>query len=167
LVPIIVSLLAGAATAQSGPTSGILAIPDKQLLPNGPGAWVVHLFTAGGFTGRGRPAVTVIADGTYACGDIVPDNFRRLDADKLKMLSDVIMPAIFKPDKKMERLPDSSPIICNDCYITSVVLTRRDPDKNVRTYQSRGKSPQYKPIKLAFDKVERALTDLNLCPPTI
>jgi hypothetical protein len=145
------------------PNNPVMAVPDADLLPPGKDAWVIHLFTAGGLTGKGLPAVTAVSDGSYACGDIVPANFQRLPDDKLKILDDMIVPASLKPDKLMEKSDPGPPIVCSDCYQIGLVLTRRDSDSKVRTYTDSGKFLKYKPIAQRLGEIKKAFGDLTLC----
>jgi hypothetical protein len=156
-------LMLSSAVRSQGDSDEVYGMSDRELLPPGSSAWVIHLFTIGGVDGKGLPAVTAVSDGSYACGDIVPENFQKLTDQHLKTISDAVLPAVFKPDKTMTP-GDPLPPYCKDCYIVSLVVTRRESDNKVRTYSESEKLLRYSRIAETFEKVKGTVKKLDLCP---
>jgi hypothetical protein len=87
-------------------------------LPAGNDAWLVQIRTSGGLAGAGRGNFAVSSEGRKACSppsrcikDFVPSVF--------KPLVDAIRPGYVT----IVRPPVS---LCNDCFVTTVVIRRRD-----------------------------------------
>jgi hypothetical protein len=156
-------ILSSAGLAQ-GSSDEVYGMSDKALLPPGNNAWVVHLFTLGGRDGRGLPPVTAVSDGSFACGEILPSKFQRLSNAHLKTISDAVLPAVLKPDKTMKLSDPPFPPVCNDCYFSYFVMTRRDTDNKVRTYSESTKLLRYPPIANTFAKLKETMKKLDLCP---
>jgi hypothetical protein len=165
LLILFLSLTVSAQTYDQGSDTpwAISGLSDRELLPGDENAWVIHLFTTGGLTGRGLPAVTIVSDSSYVCGDIIASHFKKLPAEQLAELSTLINSAHLRPTKSMDKAPDRPPIVCNDCYVTNVVVTRREIGKKVRTYQDDIKSTRYKAIAEAFENLRAKLQQMKLC----
>jgi hypothetical protein len=159
----VMMVVASTAYSQVDPTyDGVeLSLSNAELLPDGDSAWVVHLFTSGGYTGRGLPPITVVSDGSFARGSIVPDNFKRLNAGQFASIADLVNNAELKPTKNMQRVRPRE-ITCIDCYISRVVITRREK-KKVRTYQDTEELRRYQPIAETFDRLRDLLQQMRPC----
>lgn len=98
-------------------------------LPKGKDAWVVQVFTRGGFTGRGRGDVTITSAGDLRCSASVFDACAsRLSPAALESLSKLVANA---NPKKWKDTPGGA---CRDCYVALIVLQRRDAKGRGKSY---------------------------------
>jgi hypothetical protein len=99
------------------------------VLPEGDGSWAVHVITSGGFAGRGRGDATIISDGNVSCSPPSGRCRDRRPGAELAPLSRLVAAA--EPSK----WEGSSHGTCNDCYVTMLVLERREGGQ-VKTYSA-------------------------------
>jgi len=110
------------------------------LLPEGMGAfqivglspeansWVVQIITRGGIAGKGKGDLTITSQGRLVWNEIKNQCNVKLRDDVLQMLAQTAFSAdasewVGRPSK-----------VCSDCYVTAIVLQRREGDGIVRTY---------------------------------
>src|SRR5262245_51379339 len=97
-------------------------------MPEGPNAWAIRILSQGGFTGRGRGDLEISSDG-YRSWQGPPEPCAvELSADSLAELSEVVTGL----DSSAWTSPAASP--CFDCYVTTMVLRRREQDGIERIY---------------------------------
>lgn len=108
----------------------LLETPRPPELPPHDGAWAVQLVSRGGLLGTGRGDLTVTSDGEVivmrargSCSDKTSaDITRRIDA------------AIAAARPSEWASPAGS--YCHDCYLTALILSRREVDGAVRSYSA-------------------------------
>ena len=96
-------------------------------LPKGADAWVVQVVTRGGFAGAGRGDVTVTSARAVACK---PDGACAGGLPTSAFESLAALVAAAKPSRWVA--PSVGP--CRDCYVTALVLRRRDAKGREKTY---------------------------------
>lgn len=97
-------------------------------LPQGKGAWVIQVATRGGFAGSGKGDVIVSSDGSVACTLSYSTCNKRASSELLRPLERSVREA------KPEKWGDFRQGVCNDCYLTLLVLHRRGPDGAEQVY---------------------------------
>ena len=137
--------------------------PSKGLLPDGPGAWVLHVVTTGGFIGQGLPTITIRSTGDFACGDNESLSFGPLNPSAFQPFWQHVTRADLKVDRSSPRAATFIPYTCSDCYITSVYLTRRETDEKVRFYGSNSEKMKYAAYADIFDGIKRQSAELVSC----
>lgn len=101
---------------------GSQAAPKLSELPSEAGAWVVHVTTSGGFTGRGAGGASLTSQGKAIFSFMNDSSAINLPADALSRMSEII--ALAKP-AAWQTLTSSA---CRDCITTTLTLYRREPD---------------------------------------
>jgi hypothetical protein len=87
-------------------------------LPAGNDAWVVQLLTSGGLFGMGQGNFAVSSEGRKACSP--PEKCTKdLIVAAFKPLVDAIQPGNVTITRPL-------PSLCNDCYVRTIVIRRRD-----------------------------------------
>jgi hypothetical protein len=91
-------------------------------------AWAVQILSRGGLDGRGRGDLTVKSDGTliWRAADGVCES--KLSAEALESLTQVVRAVTGASWGSYARGH------CHDCYITAVLVQRREPDGGTRLY---------------------------------
>lgn len=139
------------------------AKPDKTLLPDGNGSWVLHIVTTGGFSGRGLPTVTITSNADFACGESESLRFLPLDPVSFQPLAQVIGRADFNVDRTSPKNERSFRYVCNDCYFTRLFLTRREANGKVRFYRSVSDKMKFINYAESFKLIKQRSTDLADC----
>lgn len=116
---------------------------DKSLIPDAPGAWVLHIVTHGGFHGQGLPTVTIRSTGEYACGEKEPLQFRALADDQTMVLSNLVLWPEFRTPKKLTRIEPSDGPFCSDCFFGKIIFARRETNGKIKLYDSSSKIGRY------------------------
>jgi|GEM_PF-2958290 len=82
--------------------------------------WTVQILSSGGFTGRGRGDLLASSDGTlnWSSGDVSCNI--RLTGEAVQMLSKLVRAAEVPATK------GSLTGMCGDCYVTTMIIHRRD-----------------------------------------
>lgn len=137
--------------------------PKKDLLPEGPIAWVLHIVTTGGFTGQGLPTLTIRSTGNFACGEDEALRFMPLDPGTFPTLWHEVAAADLRVDKASPKAQGSSEFACNDCYRTSLYLTRREADGKIRFYRSGPGEMKYASYAEAIDRIKRRAAEFADC----
>ena len=147
--------------------------PDKNLVPAASGAWLLHVVTTGGINGLGRPTVTIISNGQFACGEnenlqfnpfVASSQFKPLISDSFESLSEMIGSTEFKIDKSKDKSTDKSiSDFCNDCYQTSILLARRNSNGKIKTFTNSLKFTKYPRFATLFSKIKNQAFDLTDC----
>jgi hypothetical protein len=99
-------------------------------LKPGENAWAVQIVSRGGFIGAGRGNLTVTSQGGLtwdgpggSCSRILPEH-------SLQTLSRLVVSADASPTWNVSKLIG----LCSDCYITTMLMQRRERDGVERTY---------------------------------
>ena len=104
--------------------------PSPPALPDGDGAWVLQVVTRGGLSGRGKGTVTATSAGTVSCASGPTDACAVPSAPQfikeIAMRIDGTMPSLWI---------GSTPSLCSDCYVTMLVLIRREAG-SIHMYRS-------------------------------
>jgi hypothetical protein len=93
-------------------------------LPAGNGAWVIQVFTSGGFSGAGSGNIAVSSKGEIVCTSrkpACPDSF---DVQPIQQLVDKF--AGMDLSRIVTSPNPATPGICNDCINRRVILVWRD-----------------------------------------
>src|SRR5215468_4500146 len=91
-------------------------------------SWAVQIITRGGIAGKGKGDLTITSQGRLVWNEIKNQCNVKLRDDVLQMLAQTAFSAdasewVGRPSK-----------VCSDCYVTALVLQRREGDGIVRTY---------------------------------
>jgi hypothetical protein len=149
---------------QQGQTTRNFEIaPDKSLLPDNPYSWVLHIITTGGFTGRGKPTVTITSNSEFACGEDETLQFQPLDGNQFQPLADIISKANFTLKDLSFNQPSEIKGICNDCYQTSVILIRREGSKKINIYKSTSDKIKFQTFAENFNQIKQRAAELAVC----
>ena len=136
--------------------------PDNELLPEGPTAWVLHVVTTGGFTGQGLPTLTIRSTSDFACGEDASLKFLPLDPARFQLFWAMVTNADLKVVKSSPKTQSSTDFVCNDCYRTSMFLTRRENDGKIRFYRS-SDNTKYANYVASFAQMRQRSTELADC----
>ena len=93
-------------------------------LPEGNGAWVIRVFTSGGFSGTGSGNIAISSKGEIVCTVQEPRCPKTFEVQPIQELVDKFAgldPASIGPNS----IP-AAPGICNDCINRRVILVWRD-----------------------------------------
>jgi hypothetical protein len=93
-------------------------------LPEGDGAWTMHISSTGGFTGRGLGSVTVTSLGVRTCDLPATTCSTPLSDEKFGPLKQFA--TSFDATKWVNLSPFGLINVCSDCFITTVTFTRRE-----------------------------------------
>ncbi len=137
--------------------------PDKSLLPKDENAWVLHLITFGGLSGKGLPTITITSKGLYACGEAENLDFKITDADEFQTLSETISSANFNIDKSTDKAQELLPMLCKDCYRTEIRLARRESKGKVKTYRNDSDFMKYPRLSEVFSSIKKEAFGLANC----
>jgi hypothetical protein len=149
---------------QQGQTSRNFEIaPDKSLLPDNPYSWVLHIITTGGFTGRGKPTVTITSNSEFACGENESLQFQPFDFNQFQPLADIISKADFTlRDLSFSRSSEIKSV-CNDCYQTNVILIRREGNRKINIYKSSSDDIKFQTFAGNFNLIKQRAAELSVC----
>jgi hypothetical protein len=121
--------LQGAAqTAQSNLPPPFVVPPHS--LPQGENAWVIHLLSRGGFIGTGRGDITVTSEGRLMSSGVEGRCTQTLTRDSVDALQTLVLSATTLIDSNGPKLSG----VCIDCYMTAIVLQRREAGGVERMY---------------------------------
>ncbi len=101
-------------------------------LPQGENAWAVHIVSRGGFIGVGRGDLTVMSDGFVSWKGVDGTCSRRLTDDPMRALAKIVTSVEASANWGGSKV--SGP--CYDCYVTALVLQRRELGGIETTYAS-------------------------------
>jgi hypothetical protein len=90
-------------------------------LPAGDNAWAVHITSTGGISGTGRGNVTLTSDGQLLRNGPAGSCSIKLSGEALESLTRTVFAA--NGTDSSDGLLDK--LICPDCYVTAMVVTRR------------------------------------------
>ena|SRR5689334_5457041 len=94
-------------------------------LPNGNGAWVIRVFTSGGFSGAGNGNVAISSKGEIVCTSQKPPGCpKSFDVQPIQQLVDKF--AGMDLSRIVTKPVPAAPGICNDCINHLVILVWRD-----------------------------------------
>ena len=105
-----------------------LEVPRPAELPKGKGAWVLQLVTRGGFAGGGKGDLTVSSLGGVDFTQAGAVCRQELPAEALRSLAGVVAAA------KTTGWKAAQTGVCRDCYVTIMLLRRREADGRVRSH---------------------------------
>jgi hypothetical protein len=93
-------------------------------------AWAVQIQSRGGLDGKGRGDLTVRSDGfmTWRAADGVCES--KLSAEAMESLTQIVRAV------SGAGWGSYSPGLCYDCYMTAVIVQRREPDGSARLYMA-------------------------------
>ena len=91
-------------------------------------SWAVQIITRGGIAGKGKGDLTITSQGRLVWNEIKNQCNVKLRDDVLQMLTQTAFSA---DASKWVGRPSR---VCSDCYVTAIVLQRREDDGIVRTY---------------------------------
>ncbi len=149
---------------QQGQTTRNFEIaPDKKLLPDNPYSWVLHIITTGGFTGRGKPTITITSNSEFACGESETLQFQPFDDNQFQPLAEIINKADFNLKDLSFDQTNGQTIACNDCYQTNVVLIRREGDKKINIYKSTFDNIKFQTFAENFNLIKQRAAELAVC----
>src|SRR5262245_37030911 len=97
-------------------------------LPAEEGTWVLQIITRGGLTGGGGGDITITSQGSVSCTQPHTTCVKNLSSDALQPLAQFVMAP------QLAGWGRSSLSICNDCYVTLLVLHRHEAGGEERTY---------------------------------
>ncbi len=137
--------------------------PAKELLPETPNAWILHIVTFGGISGKGLPTVTIRSNGEFACGEDESLAFKPLETGKVSALSEIISSADFTIPFTFKKVKSNVPFICQDCYYKQILLARRNPDGKVKVYENNSKLINHPLIADTFRLIEQNAGNLAAC----
>jgi hypothetical protein len=105
--------------------SSLVQIPGM-LLPEGDGAWTVHVTTSGGILGTGDRDLALSSEGRILCGLELrgPTVF----------LVPTLMPLIDRIQSTLPVPPVAVVSFCSDCIRRTITIRRRDPKGELITY---------------------------------
>ena len=97
--------------------------PASLALPAGNGAWVIRIFTSGGFSGTGNGDTAVSSNGQIVC---TPENAcpKRFEVRSIQLLIDKIAEIAASPVTGNRAV--IAPSACNDCLTRRVNVVWRD-----------------------------------------
>lgn len=149
------------------PGHGAESLPPELLgalkpveLPEGEDSWAVQLITRGGFAGTGRGDVTITSDGGVRCS---PPAMRCPDlrpGAALTSLSKLVAAARPSNWKRTAAVP------CRDCYVTMLVLQRREGGGAVKTYTAYWDDTNAASIPVEVSNIYMAVAELTHGPAT-
>lgn len=149
---------------QQGQTTKNFEIaPDESLLPDNPYSWVLQIITTGGFTGRGKPTVTITSNSEFTCGESGTSRLQSFDANQFQPLAEIISKADFTLKDLSFKSPSEIKAVCNDCYETSVVLIRREGSKKINIYKSTSDNIKFKTFAENFNLIKQRAAELTVC----
>jgi hypothetical protein len=99
-------------------------------LPPGENSWTVQIVSRGGFIGAGRGSMTVTSQGNFTWNGPGGGCSRTLTADAISALSKLVVAAEASASWNGSKLTG----LCGDCYVTTMLLQRRERDGVVRSY---------------------------------
>jgi hypothetical protein len=107
--------------------AGMGAFPIVGLSPEA-NSWAVQIITRGGIAGKGKGDLTITSQGRLVWNDVRNQCNVKLRDDVLQMLTQVAFSVdasgwVGRPSR-----------VCSDCYVTAIVLQRREGDGIGRTY---------------------------------
>ena len=137
--------------------------PDLSLLPDNPYSWVLQIITTGGFTGRGKPTVTINSDSQFICGESETSQFQPLDANQFQPLAEIANKADFTLKDLAFNQTNANTVVCNDCYQTNVVLIRREGSKKIKIYKSTSDDIKFKTFAENFNLIKQKAAELSVC----
>ncbi len=91
-------------------------------------SWAVQIITRGGFAGKGKGDLTITSQGHLVWNEIKNQCNVKLRDDVLQILTQTAFSA---DASKWVGRPSR---VCSDCYVTAIVLQRREGAGIVRTY---------------------------------
>jgi len=91
-------------------------------------SWAVQIITRGGIAGKGKGDLTITSQGHLVWNEINNQCNVKLRDDVLQVLAQTAFSAAAS---KWVGRPSR---VCSDCYVTAIVLQRREDDGIVRTY---------------------------------
>ena len=91
-------------------------------------SWAVQIITRGGFAGKGKGDLTITSQGHLVWNEIKNQCNVKLRDDVLQMLTQTAFSA---DASKWVGRPSR---VCSDCYVTAIVLQRREGDGTGRMY---------------------------------
>ena len=97
--------------------------------PSGSTAWLVQVFTSGGFAGSGAGDFGITSEGRMVCSPETPLCPQQVEIRALEMLIDLV-PSISPP------VGAAAIGLCNDCLERTIVIRRRSRDGTERTYRA-------------------------------
>src|SRR5258705_11761926 len=103
------------------PLSGVTPVD----LPEGAASWVVQIVTGGGFSGAVTDALTISSGGSLACPGSKAKPLAPEAVQSLTQLVASVQP--FTPPLQ------KTASMCSDCSQTSLIIWRREADRNVKT----------------------------------
>ncbi|MBK7394172.1 MAG: hypothetical protein IPI64_12890 [Chloracidobacterium sp.] len=135
--------------------------PDTRLVPAKSDSWVLHIVTTGGFSGLGKPTVTLSSKSEFTCGESKEQPFQPFVSDQLQPLTDLIGNLNFT----LKDLPTNqqSNIVCNDCYQNKVILMRREKNGKVKTYETTSNKMKYRTFAENFDLIKQNAAKIAVC----
>jgi hypothetical protein len=91
-------------------------------------SWAVQIITRGGLAGKGKGDLTITSQGHLVWNEARNQCNAKLGDDVLQVLTQTAFSAdasewVGRPSR-----------VCSDCYVTAIVLQRREGDGIVRTY---------------------------------
>jgi hypothetical protein len=93
-------------------------------LPAGNGAWVIRVFTSGGFSGTGSGNIAISSKGEIVCTVQEPRCPKTFEVQPIQGLVDKF--AGLDPSSIVTNSIPAAPGICNDCINRRVILVWRD-----------------------------------------
>jgi len=98
------------------------------LLPDGNGAWTIHVTSSGGFLGTGYRDFSVSSEGKIVCGQDLrcPKDFRASD----------VQPFVEMIHSTLPVPPVAVISICSDCIRRTISIRRRDSMGIVQVYSA-------------------------------
>src|SRR5262249_43145068 len=97
----------------------------------GENAWAVQILSRGGFIGAGRGSLTATSQGNLAWDGPGGSCSRMLSEPALQTLGKLVLSADASASWNDVKLIS----VCGDCYVTSMLLPRRERDGVERTYR--------------------------------
>ena len=120
-------------------TVSVQAALAQTVPPEGEGAWVLHVTRRGGIMGTGARGFTITSAGSMTCNaprTTCPSSVGTEVLESLHLRIRLTTAAAWDGSAATPAVWDTQAIsTCSDCYLTTLVLVRREPGDVIRTYR--------------------------------
>ena len=128
-------------------------------VPDGEGAWAVQISSGGGFAGTNPDSITVTSTGNFTCNGAKSSAGNLLPTD-LETLSQLVA-ALHPNASRSDQRPTS---MCNDCYGTTLTLSKREANQKVKTYLTAWDTVTRAQVPKDLAQLYETVVKLAACP---
>lgn len=121
----------------SASTALLLSGADQVNVPEGAGAWTVQILTSGGISGTGKNDLFLTSAGDFARQQNSSNESKPFLAVVLQPLTELVSKlkiAELNCSIEQPMRQTSNVSVCSDCYKTTFILSRREPDARIKTF---------------------------------